>query len=132
MAVPNVTRNSLVNLEIETMVGFNTIEWEQRTTEQLREQMVEIAHENERLESLYGTRYSVLGELPYFDIVRMSIVDPMHNLFLGTAKKMLLIWKELGYLSKPTLEKLQEKTDSFIVPCDVGKVLQKTISRFDG
>ena len=29
---------------------------------------------------------SVLLELPYFDAPRMNIVDPMHNLFLGSAK----------------------------------------------
>ena len=34
-----------------------------------------------------GCRYSVLLKLPYFDTPRMLIVDPMHNLFLGTAIK---------------------------------------------
>ncbi len=32
-----------------------------------------------------GVRYSVLLELPYFDAPRMCIVDPMHNLLLGSA-----------------------------------------------
>ena len=34
-----------------------------------------------------GVRYTILLELPYFDPARMCIIDPMHNLFLGTAKK---------------------------------------------
>ena len=32
-----------------------------------------------------GIKYSVLIELDYFDPIRFTIVDPMHNLFLGTA-----------------------------------------------
>lgn len=39
--------------------------------------------QRDQLESKYGTRYSVLSELPYIDLVAMTIVDPMHNLFLG-------------------------------------------------
>ena len=31
-------------------------------------------------------RYSCLLQLPYFDPVRMTILDPMHNFYLGTAK----------------------------------------------
>ena len=37
-------------------------------------------------ESKLGCKYSVLLKLPYFDAPRMLIVDPMHNLFLGSAK----------------------------------------------
>jgi hypothetical protein len=36
----------------------------------------------------FGTGYSVLLELVYFDPIRMTSLDPMHNLFLGTAKHM--------------------------------------------
>lgn len=39
--------------------------------------------EKSRLESELGTRYSVLTELSYYDSIRMAIIDPMHNLFLG-------------------------------------------------
>ena len=31
----------------------------------------------------YGVRWTELARLPYFDIVRQSIIDPMHNLLLG-------------------------------------------------
>ena len=37
----------------------------------------------------HGIRYSVLNELPYFDPLRMCIIVPMHNLLLGTAKRMV-------------------------------------------
>ncbi|KAG9317973.1 hypothetical protein JVU11DRAFT_29 [Chiua virens] len=32
----------------------------------------------------YATRFTQLSRLPYFDIVSQVVVDPMHNLFLGT------------------------------------------------
>lgn len=31
----------------------------------------------------HATRWTELSRLPYFDTVRMIIIDPMHNLFLG-------------------------------------------------
>lgn len=50
------------------------------------------------LERLHGIRYSVLTELPYFNPARMTIIDPMHNLLLGTTKYTMNIWKELDLL----------------------------------
>ena len=40
----------------------------------------------QKWESELGCRYSTLLQLPYFDAPRMLIVNPMHNLFLGSAK----------------------------------------------
>jgi hypothetical protein len=31
----------------------------------------------------HATRWTELSHLPYFDTVRMIIIDPMHNLLLG-------------------------------------------------
>ena len=45
-----------------------------------------------KLVSSNSVRYSALLILPYFDIVRMYVVDPMHNLLLGTAKRMMELW----------------------------------------
>ena len=56
----------------------------------------------------------------------------MHNLFLGTAKNILKIRKELGYIKKPDLEKLQETVDQFIIPKEIGKIPRKIVSAFDG
>ncbi|OAD65777.1 hypothetical protein PHYBLDRAFT_102100, partial [Phycomyces blakesleeanus NRRL 1555(-)] len=42
--------------------------------------------ERQRLEVAHGVCWSELHRLQYFDIVRCTIIDPMHNLFLGTAK----------------------------------------------
>ena len=56
----------------------------------------------------------------------------MRNLYLGTAKDILKIWKELGCLQKNELEQLQENVDEFVVPCHVGKIPKKIVSSFDG
>lgn len=31
----------------------------------------------------FATRWSELARLPYFDVCRMIVIDPMHNLLLG-------------------------------------------------
>lgn len=79
--------------------GFDMSLWEDRNLEVHKEIVKKIVRSKtkisrEKLEKEYGVRYSVLLELEYFDPVTMTIIDPMHNLFLGTAKRMLLIWKD--------------------------------------
>ena len=32
---------------------------------------------------LHAARWSEFARLPYFDMVRMVVIDPMHNLLLG-------------------------------------------------
>ena len=39
-------------------------------------------------ERTLGWRFTPLTELEYFDSVMHHVIDPMHNLFLGTAKRM--------------------------------------------
>ena len=65
-----------------------------RTNEEHRSQAQEILMEDtyqgrENKEVKYGTRYSELMQLDYFDCIRYTIIDPMHNLFLGTAKHIM-------------------------------------------
>ena len=72
-----------------------------------------------------GVRYTVLLELPYFDPARMCIIDPMHNLFLGTAKKMIELWKEYDFLPSSVLQNIQEKVNSFVSPHDLGRLPAK-------
>ena len=71
--------------------GFNREDWNPRENEEHRSQMEKIlkcntAGEKEKMESLYGTRFSVLVKLPYVNLIAMSSIDPMHNLFLGMYK----------------------------------------------
>ena len=56
------------------------------------------------LEQKYGSRYSELMPLPYFDCVCFHIIDPMHNLFTGTAKHLMKnIWLDSD---NPMLKKM--------------------------
>ena len=50
---------------------------------------------------------------------------PMHNLFLGTAKKMLEIWQDNGLLNKHHFEKIQNFVDSMNVLSDIGRIPHK-------
>ncbi|OAD67783.1 hypothetical protein PHYBLDRAFT_174102 [Phycomyces blakesleeanus NRRL 1555(-)] len=68
------------------------------------------------LEKQHGTRFSKLHRLHYFDPIRCTIVDPMHNLFLGTAKHMISVWKDLRYLPTAVLVCMQRLADGILVP----------------
>ena len=75
--------------------GFDKENWPKRTNESHRAEMEEIKLcktkcEKEAKESEFGTRYSVLIELPYYDSIQMAIIDPMHNLFSGMFDLTLL------------------------------------------
>ena len=51
--------------------------------------------EKSQLQKQWGIRYSELLRLgPYFNIARNHVIDPMHNLLLGTAKNMMAVWKD--------------------------------------
>lgn len=40
----------------------------------------------------WAARFSELSQLPYFDLCRMIVVDPMHNLFLGKRLQLYLFY----------------------------------------
>ena len=65
------------------------------------------AQSRKDLERKHGIRYSILIELPYFSPSRMTIIDPMHNLLLGTSKYIMNVWKELGFLDTKSFEEIQ-------------------------
>lgn len=77
--------------------GFDSSNWPQRTKANYLSSIKTVQNartrtEKESLESSLGVKYSKLSEIEYFDPVRMSIIDPMHNLFQGTAKEMMKSW----------------------------------------
>lgn len=114
--------------------GFDTENWIPRTNAQHRRVVREIQSANtktekEAKERLHGARYSVLLDLPYYSAVTMAIIDPMHNLFLGTAKHMLRVWRDLDLLPADSSE-IQKVVDSFCVPSDLGRIPKKIESKF--
>ena len=108
--------------------GFDKEAWPMRTKEihhnSLREiNQIRVKSVRKKLESARGARMSILTRLPYFDVVTQHVVDPMHNLFLGTAKKMIDIWVKREKMNKKTFPKIDEIiATAFSVPGDVGRV----------
>ncbi|OAD65548.1 hypothetical protein PHYBLDRAFT_120085, partial [Phycomyces blakesleeanus NRRL 1555(-)] len=45
--------------------------------------------ERQHLEVAHDVHWSELYNLWYFDIIHCAIINPIHNLFLGTSKRML-------------------------------------------
>lgn len=55
------------------------------------------------------------------------MVDPMHNLLLGSAKTFIKIWKEH---TLPDFTKIQEAVDQFVIPAGVGRIPRKVDNGF--
>ena len=86
-----------------------------------------------------GVRYTELLRLSYYKPIRFVAIDPMHNLFLGTAKhvpKTLWIDEEFGnnakVLPKAQLRSIQTRIDSVKPPSRLGKLSLKIASSFSG
>ena len=73
------------------------------------------------MESQYGTRYTVLSLLPYYDCITMVTIDEMHNFFLGTSKMSSKLWGAPRYLNKEKLALIQSGVDSAQCNSGVGK-----------
>jgi hypothetical protein len=87
----------------------------------------------EEHETATGVKYSVLLELPYFNPIRFTVVDPMHNLFLGTAKHMMKkIWLQREIISNSQLAIIQARVDGMHVPSDIGRLPKKIATSFGG
>ena len=92
---------------------FNRDRWELRTNARHRSDVVKVLKctskiEQVKKESRLGCRYSVLLELPYFCPIEMLLIDPMHNLFLGTAKRFVRdIWISRNILDMSALAEIE-------------------------
>ena len=117
--------------------GFDRQNWIMRSMEDHKKQCDEMFTATtktalQNLESKYGMRYSILMELPLFDPIRFTVIDPMHNLLLGTAKHAISIWLEKGILSHASLQVLEEKSEKISFPCGEGRIPLKIGSSFSG
>ena len=50
-------------------------------------------------------------ELPYYANIEMCIVDPLHNLFLGTAKRVFTKWIVDDVITKEGLQIIEARID---------------------
>lgn len=124
--------------EKQDFSGFDRENWNLRTNAEHREQAwrlrntVTSKNDRAKKESVSGVRFSSLIHLPYFDFISCVVIDPMHNLMLGTTKKMLKIWKELNLLDEKDLKLLQKRINKLKVPSSIGRIPSKIASRFKG
>ena len=117
--------------------NFKHTEWKKRTndhhcSEAKKCRSSVTKNEQTEVERRSGIRYSCLLELPYFNAPCMCIVDPMHNLLLGTSKMMVGLWKSSGILSEKDLAAIQSRVDSFVCPSGVGCIPSKISLSFSG
>ena len=102
--------------------GFDRTTWELRTNQKHRKNVATILKcstktAQEEKESTFGCRYSALLKLPYFDPVKMLSIDPMHNLYLGTANYMMRkVWMNEGYLDEKKVGIIEDRLRSINVP----------------
>ncbi|KAL1931076.1 hypothetical protein VTP01DRAFT_10213 [Rhizomucor pusillus] len=66
-----------------------------------------------------GTRWSELHHLQHFDVARCTVIDPMHNLSLGTANRMSELWMELGILTPQALTAMEKSTAGILIQPDM-------------
>ena len=124
--------------EKQDFSGFDRDNWNLRTNTEHREQVWRIRNtvtskkDRETKESASGVRFSSLIHLPYFDFISCVVIDPMHNLMLGTTKKMLKIWKELNLLDEKDFKVLQKRVNKLKVPSSIGRIPSKIASSFKG
>ena len=117
--------------------GYNRDSWKSRThTEcaKLAQQYRNAKSKSARktMLSKTGVRFSGLYLLPYFDIVQMHAIDPMHNMLLGTCKHVMDLWFKLGIIGAHNLDKIQATVEGIVTPHNVGRVAMKISSKFSG
>ncbi len=84
--------------------GYDYNNWTLRDNDKHRKHCEKIRRaksdkERSDLESEHGCRYSVLLELDYFNVIRQTPIDAMHNLFLGIAKAFFELLVNRGILT---------------------------------
>lgn len=83
------------------------------------------------IETSIGVKYSALLELSCFNPISFDIIDPMHNLFLGTTKTVLKdIWLARGIITHSQLQGIQARVNSVVVPPTIGRIPRKIASSF--
>ena len=104
---------------------------QEHKTNALKTLTAKILTERSTLELSTGSHFTELMHLQYFDCIQFTIIDPMHNLFLGTAKQMLQNgWLENGLIRQKELEIIEERVSKYISPISIGRIPRKISSHF--
>lgn len=59
--------------------------------------------------------------------VRNTVIDLMHNLYLGTGKYIIKLWIDNGLIGKEELPSIESRCNLFTVPNSVGRLLTNYI-----
>ena len=110
--------------------GYDRDNWPNRTLQVHHEQCkkylsAQTKPQRKSIEKDYGIRYSALNDLPYFNPITFAVVDPMHNLLLGTAKNMIQTWLEKEVLNRVNFEEIEQIVSKIYTPRDVGRIPTK-------
>ncbi|OAD79378.1 hypothetical protein PHYBLDRAFT_162452 [Phycomyces blakesleeanus NRRL 1555(-)] len=117
----NLFKVSTGNRSLPAMVHpFNSLNWANTLNNT----------ERTRLEKENNTWWSELHQLSYFDPVHFTVIDPMHNLYLGTAKRMIQIWYECNYINEKNQLTMQELANGIVVPCGYARITKKIADGF--
>ena len=105
--------------------GYDRNSWPVRTLEEhkvnsLNYLMQKTASGQQAIVSDFGVRYSILQELPYFDPIRYHVIDPMHNLLLGTSIMMMHMWIDCGIITKHSLSVIEERVRAISTAKNIG------------
>ena len=62
----------------------------------------------------------------------MLIIDPMHNLYLGTAKRLKNIWlsDDKSLITSTQIQTIQDRVNNINVPADLGRIPRKIETKF--
>ena len=107
--------------------GYDRNSWELRTAEKHRADCLKVQScvtktSIREIESQLGVRPSALLRLAYYNPIKFVAIDAMHNLFLGTSKRMFLYWVESGIISNDNLKFIDQVASSFVVPNNMGRL----------
>lgn len=108
--------------------NFDREKWVMRSNSRHRSNVNELLKcttktQRAKKESELGCRYSKLLDLPYFRPIEMLLIDPMHNLFLGTAKHVARdLWIAKDTLDTAALETIDTRLRNLIVPTGLGRI----------
>ena len=97
-----------------------TESWEARSLTVHRKECLNYLHAETKskcseISKAHGIRYSCLMELSYFNPICFAVIDPMHNLFLGTAKHVMGTWTDKGILGKREFRIIEEKSKHLVM-----------------
>jgi hypothetical protein len=78
-----------------------------------------------QLQSEAGYRCTELLRLPYFDTIRFSIIDTLHNIFLGTGKLLIRKLTKRQLFSKMVLDKMTTDMTEMLGPSNLSSFCHK-------